>query len=285
MHTRRDLIVAAVANLCLASGARAAAPTMTTPDGYTPPSGSRGLLAKVRFDKAVRAGKKYSDRFDRWDGSPKGKKDPSVCRGMYEIPDGQGKSVLFWESKMGIDTDGASKAVREQDGSSDPKTSYHFKDGVGVNSEIVPYFVLPTVDDINLDPARKKFPNGPWEDSKDNFIEDFRVERGNLGVVILAGKMTGAIFVDEGPAMKIGEASLRTHELVRSPPHPWISDPADKKLNPNDGVDGGVLYVVFPGTKFDINRFGSSPSEQLAMTEEIRKEAQAAFDAFIKAQS
>jgi hypothetical protein len=118
---------------------------------------------------------------------------------------------------MAVDADGATtpKVLAKSSGSQQ-NTSLMFKDNKHpVNAEIVPYFVLPAFDD----PKRVK-PGRPWEGSRDRFAKDFGIALGALGVVIFADKITGAIFADEGPAMKIGEASIRTHELIRKPQRP-----------------------------------------------------------------
>jgi len=228
------------------------------------------LLTGVPFGAAERVGKNYSDRFDRWDAKEKKKKfsDPNMCRGLYRLSGG----VLFWESKMAVDADGATtKSVLESSSGSQVSTSYCFNDPkkTPVNAEIVPYFVVPTFDD----PKRVK-PGKPWEGSRDSFIDDFKLRHGNLGVVIFADKITGAIFADEGPAMKIGEASIRVHELIRKPGSPWKGDPK-KKILLDASEEKGVLYFVFPDTMLDIDTFG--PAKQAELAAAIHKAAMERF--------
>src|SRR4029077_3153691 len=110
----------------------------STPDRYTPPTLSQELLRGVPFTAAERVGKKYTDRFDRWDELEKKKKsrDPNMCRGLYRLPGG----VLFWESKMAVDADGATtKSVLDSSSGSQVKTSYCFNDKkrTPVNAEVV----------------------------------------------------------------------------------------------------------------------------------------------------
>jgi Fungal chitosanase of glycosyl hydrolase group 75 len=232
-------------------------PTLTTPDGYTPPPKSRELLAGVPFNLAERVGEKYTARFARWDKTKKGQDDPSLCRGLYRLPG----AVLFWESKMAVDADGATTpSVLKSSSGSQEQTSYFFGDKkkTPVNAEIVPYFVVPTFDDPKL-----KKPGKPFEGSRDRFVKDFGLEHGNLGVVIFGSKITGAIFADEGPAMKIGEASIRVHELIRKPGAPWKGDPA-KKILLDASEEKGVLYFVFPDTTFDIDTFGPTRQGEMA---------------------
>ena len=284
MTTRRSFLAGSSTLLAVTTTTAARAATHSKkPDGYSPPAGSQALLAKVRFDKATRVGQKYTTRFARWDEHVGDRHDPSNCRGIYEIPNGAKKRVLFWESKMAVDTDGA-KSIPGDTGSHQEQTSLLFKkDGAAIDALNVPYFVVPTRDRISDDPKhRKKFPNGPWEDSGDSFETDFDVKLGNLGVVIFGGNMTGALFADTGPAMKIGEASIRVHELVRGPKHPWKGNIPRQKLDPNDGASGKILYFIFRDTFFDINEFGSD--RQDTMADAIRAQGQKAFEEFLVAQ-
>lgn len=231
----------------------AAAPT--TPDGYAPPAKSRELVKGVPFNTAMRTGQKYTDRFNRWDQTPKGKVDPSLCPGIYKL----GNAVVFFEAKMAIDADGSpTPSVLASSGGANKHTSYEFPGNIGINAEIVPYFVVPAFDD----PTRAK-PGVPFEGSRDKFVTDFGMKHGNLGVVIFESKITGAIFADEGPAMKIGEASIKVHELIRKPPAPWKGDPANKVLK-DASEEKGVLYFIFTDTAFDINDFGVDKQQEMA---------------------
>ena len=76
--------------------------------------------------------------------------------------------------------------------------------------------------------------------------------------------------------MKIGEASIRVHELIRKPGAPWKGNPANKVLL-DASEEKGVLYFVFPDTQFDINTFKSN--DQKNMADAIQK---AAMDRFAK---
>jgi hypothetical protein len=242
--------------------------TLTTPDGYEPPARLRKLLDGVRFDRAQRVGLKYTERFTRWDVTKAGKTDPSLCKGLYKFQD----SVLFWESKMAVDADGSTTpSVLKSSSGSQVKTSYCFSDAARtpVNAEIVPYFVIPTFDD----PKRAR-PGKPFEGSRDRFTDDFGLKLGNLGVVLFGSKIAGAIFADEGPAMKIGEASIRVHELIRKAGSPWKGDPA-KKILLDASEERGVLYFVFSDTLFDIDTFGSKKQREMASA--IHEAAMARF--------
>jgi subtilisin family serine protease len=248
----------ALTETAAAIGAPAAAAglqsAMITPDGYVPPPASRGQLDGVPFDQAIRVGEKFSDRFHDWDQTPKGRIDPSRCKGLYRLPGG----VLFWESKMAIDADGSpTPSVLASSSGSSPHTSLMFSHTAGatnaINAEVVPYFVLP----------------------KGDFVDEFGIELGTLGIVIFEDRITGAIFADQGPRDKIGEASIRVHEIVRGAAAPWKGNPADKILR-DVSVEKGVLFCVFPNARFDIDAFG--PNRQQEMASAIHTAAMVEFN-------
>jgi len=229
------------------AGAAAAA---GTPDGYVVPPASRTVTAGVPFNKATRVGKEFTETFDSWDVTPKGSRDPSLCRGLYKLPDG----TLFWESKMAIDADGSPRqSVLDSSSGSSPNTSLRFASGSkSINSEVVPYFVLPLGD----------------------FTNQFGIGLGALGVVMLGNKWTGAIFADAGPSQKIGEASIKVHEQLVGPQRTWRDYPANTRVR-DASIERGVLYFVFPETHFDIDAFG--PNRQAEMANAIQAAATERF--------
>lgn len=253
---------------------------------YQPPERSLGAVAGVPFAKATRVGRTFAKRFDGWDAEERarmkkaedesrrtGKKvhvsiDENKCRGLYQFQDG----TLFWESKMALCTDGARRKEAGGDAAHRSDTSHRFSPSKeAVDAELVPYVVVPTYDDPEKAKTRRDFAG-----SKQSFVKDFRLEHGNLGVVMFEGRRAGVIFADEGPARKIGETSIRVHELIRKSPHPW-QDNERKKLE-DSGVDNGVLYFIFPGTKIDINQFGPALEAQRQLAKEIEKRALSEFD-------
>lgn len=230
------------------------ADAMTTPDGYRPPQASHAPLDGVPFDRAVRVGDTFTARFNAFDQTPKGKIDPSRCKGLYRLPG----DVLFWESKMAVDADGSpAPSVLHSSSGSNEHTSLTFAHSShgrnAVNAEIVPYVVLP----------------------KDDFIAELEIPLGVLAIVVFQNRIAGAIFADEGPVKKIGEASIRVHELVRPAPAPWKGDPANKVLR-DASVESGVCYFIFPHARFDINAFG--PDRQAEMAVSIHAAAMAEFN-------
>jgi hypothetical protein len=220
----------------------------------TIPVASRPLLKDIPIDRAVEVGQHLKARFDAWDQTPKGRNDPSLCKGLFRLPSG----ALFWQSKMAIDADGSPTAsVLASSSGSNPHTSLEFANPrKAINPEVVPYFVLP---------------QGEFDDA-------FHIALGTLGVVIYKGNITGAIYADAGPAQKIGEASIRVHELIVSPKSPWKGNPADKIIR-DVSIDKGVVYIVFPGLQFDITPYKPGTlAKQRDMAAAIHTAAMAAFE-------
>jgi hypothetical protein len=235
---------------------------------YSPPPASAALVKGVKFSTAHSVGKKYVDRFARWDAledeKDESKQDKNNCKGLLQFPD----NTLFWESKMALDTDGATNpVVIGGDKTHLQATSLKFADGKSIDAEFVPFFVVPTYDD----PESEK---PAFERSGDNFVKDFKLAHGTLGVVVFGGKRVGAIFADEGPPMKIGETSIRVHEALRKPPRPWAD--ANKTKLIDSGEERGVLYFVFVGQVFDIEAYGSGKLAEMAKA--IDQRACALFD-------
>jgi hypothetical protein len=113
-----------------------------------------------------------------------------------------------------------------------------------VNSETVPYFVLP-----GAEPMRN------------------RVTLGDFGVVFNGknGKHCFATYADVGPSKKLGEGSIALAKALginSSPRH--------------GGTDGGILYVVFPGSR---GAFGKKWSAK-ETTETIDEQAGKHFTAW-----
>lgn len=222
------------------------------------PDDSVKLVQGIDFSKAVSVGQKFVSKFaisDKGGDSDNhigdAHKDPSLCDQILKFPDG----TVFFSAKMAIDSDGSPRAGAMDD-TGDPHTSLRYVDGGSVNAEEVPYFVLPQLD---------KF-------TKDDFISELGLKLGDYGVVIHKNKIAGAFVADEGPFFKIGEASIRVHELLEPAPAPWKT--AAKKRIRDASVERDVLYFVFPRTR-DMD--GLTPSNAEA---EVMKRAMAFFEKF-----
>ncbi len=226
--------------------------------GFEVPSKSAPLLKGIDFDTAESVGANFVEKFataDKGSDSSRGIKDahrdPSLCRQILRFPDG----TIFFSAKMAIDSDGSPRAGAMDD-TGDPNTSQRYLDKkrTSINAEEVPYFVLPQFD---------KF-------AKEDFISDLGLKLGDYGVVIHNDKITGAFVADEGPFYKIGEASIRVHELLEPPPAPWKT--AAKKRIRDASVERDVLYFVFPRT---VDMEGLTPANA---EKEVTSRAMVFFD-------
>ena len=199
----------------------------TAPDGYQPPGQSAQALEGIAFDKTVRAPKAehYLAAFAAADQLPKYRRDPSNCKTLLQFPDG----TIYYDAKMAIDADGSPRAT-SIDSAGQVDTSHHFPNGEPFNAETIPYIVLPLSK------------NG------ETFTQDMGLALGDLAVVIYKNTIAPAIFADKGPVSRIGEGSIRLHELL--PVHsPW-SDASHNHVF-DSSVDGSVLVFVFPDSNID----------------------------------
>jgi hypothetical protein len=205
---------------------------------FKPPAASKKLLEGVPFDRAVDTLPEARPRFDDFDQTPAGKKDPNLCKALLKFPDG----TIFWSSKMAVDADGAASAPgrprgKELDpGSGTNQTSFRFADGKSLSSEAHHYVVIPLK---------------PGSDTE-SFHPD--IGKGDVAIVIYKDKITAAICGDMGPPKRIGEGSIRVHEDF----HPPAPDPC-KKRDVNEGfclrilnasIEEDVLFFVFPNSDF-----------------------------------
>jgi Fungal chitosanase of glycosyl hydrolase group 75 len=209
---------------------------------FKPPAASKRQLGGVPFERAVDFAVAAKKKFDAADRKP-GNRDPSRCRALLKFPDsGDQKGAVFWSSKMAIDADGPSagpgrlkgRELDPSDGQND--TTFHFSDGRGLPSEAVAYIVVP-----EREPGSK-------------YTFDPAVGIGDIAVVIFKDKIAAAICGDIGPSSKIGEASIRIHEVLQQQGCP---DPCTKRNDKgfcqrarNASVAQDVLYFVFPGSAF-----------------------------------
>lgn len=254
------------------------------PRPFEPPAASKALVRYVPFGNPDPKGDKYIRRFNRWDNREEQLKnekdwDKNYCYGIYSLPN----NVLFWSAKMALDTDGAiGPDIKRDDKSHQDSTSLQFKRSAShgknaeqsIDSRVVPYLVAPGLDVARDEKTGNIIEKEAYENSGDDFLRDFNLSLGMLGVVIFGDKITGALFADTGRPMKIGEASIRVHQLLRKAPRPW-KDASHERLK-DSGEDKGVLYFVFRDILFDINKYG--PTEQVRMETEIQSAARAAWN-------
>jgi hypothetical protein len=129
---------------------------------------------------------------------------------------------LYLDSELQLDTDGWPVGKGKGDKSWQPTTSVRYTDnGASLDANRVPYFVLP-------------LPKS-WANGRGIFLGDY-------AAVLYKGKVTYAVFGDEGPDDLIGEGSIR---LLRAL--------GEERLKPNGrilnaGAGPGIVTIVFPGS-------------------------------------
>jgi hypothetical protein len=215
---------------------------------YTPPPSSAVLVQGIPFESAKDIAQSCKRLFDAADQGPHNR-DLSRCKALLLLPDG----TVFWSSKMAIDADGPAADSGRLSGSRlDPPdgqddTSYHYPDnGLGLAAEVVPYIVLPG----------------------GTFGKDTGLELGDMAVVIFGDKMAAAVAGDIGPVKKIGEGSIRLHELLHPPaPDPCISRDANNNCQKvrNASIGEDVLFFVFPGSAFASGLDQSNVESEVSM--------------------
>ncbi|MDT4955577.1 MAG: hypothetical protein QOJ02_3715 [Acidobacteriota bacterium] len=168
-------------------------------NGYHPPTASLGRLGKIA--DALKTATKINHHFK------------VGGKAIFKLAGGE----LYYDSLLDLDTDGSIYA--KQDPTGDPDTSMHQPDGSPVDSNAVPYFVLPGK----------------------GFFQDFGINLGDVAAVIYKDKVEFAVFADTGPKIKLGEGSIALH---RSLGHETIKH--GKLLN--EAIDENVLTIVFPGS-------------------------------------
>jgi hypothetical protein len=226
--------------------------SLTTPDGYTVPAENCTLLGNIPFNTAKAVGVRYRRKFDAADAG-KASEDPSRCRALLRFDDG----TIFFDAKMAICTDGSPRG-NKIDKSGQTRTAHTLADKAAFDAESIPYIVLPM----------------PDKASGDSFLNDMGLKKGDLAAVVYGGKFCGAILAELGPVDKIGETSVRVHELLPVP-SPWKN--AAKSRITNVSVPHSVLYFVFPNTAAQTKKLTSANAAK-----EVCRLAEAKFKEFAK---
>ena len=129
---------------------------------------------------------------------------------------------LYFDSLLNLDTDGSSYC--SQDPTGQAETSIETDDGSPVDSNSVPFFVLP----------------------EHGFYQQFGIKLGDVAAVIYGDKIEFAVFADEYGCQdeeeQLGEGSIALH---RSLGHETIT-PNGKLIN--EAIDSDVITIVFPGS-------------------------------------
>jgi Fungal chitosanase of glycosyl hydrolase group 75 len=178
-------------------------PAVAKQEPYLPPVPSRPMLQPI-LEGAAPVRQRFTG-------------DTTTTAKIFKLRTGQ----VYIESDMDIDADGSPRALEIDPGPGQLETSLTYEDDRPVNSERVPYFVLPS-----------------------GFFQKFNIRLGDIGAVIYRGKVTYAVFADVGPSDLTGEGSLALHEALGH--NPWEDSSRSRILN--ESIPDGVVYVVFPGS-------------------------------------
>jgi hypothetical protein len=130
---------------------------------------------------------------------------------VLKLPGGQ----LYYDSHLDLDSDGSRFANQDPTGQS--QTSLHQPDGKSVDSDAVPYFVLP----------------------RTGLYQHFGIELGDVAALIYRDRVEFAVFADKGPKRKLGEGSIALH---RSLGH----DPIRNGRYHDEAIEDHVITIVFP---------------------------------------
>lgn len=161
--------------------------------------------------------------------------DPNRAKFILKYPDG----TIMFRSKLGVDADGS--PVSQSAGASaadQPQTSLKFDNPPrnSVNAEEFSFVVVPQ--------NRNSF--------KANFKTDSGIGLGDLAVVIKGSKCSFGFVADQGPAYRIGEASMKTHEDLGNPQCKNAGEHPCTKLKAGGngiGIGSDVTTIIFPGTR------------------------------------
>lgn len=140
-------------------------------------------------------------------------------RFLGTLSQAQGAALLAFNSALELDTDGFPGGVGDPD--QQVETSLRYANRASLDANRIPFFVLPL-------PAT-------WP-------VRFGIALGDYAAVLFRGKLSFAVFGDQGPPNKLGEGSL---QLLR--------ELGVERLRPNGhiinaGTNPGVLTIVFPGS-------------------------------------
>jgi hypothetical protein len=176
---------------------------------YMPSTANKAVLGKI------------IDMLDDTDGIDQAFDLPPAFLGM--LPN----KCFYLDSELQLDTDGWPDGRGKGDRSWQPTTSLRYADNTSLNANSVPYFVLP-------------LPKS-WANNRGIYLGDY-------AAVIYRGKVTYAVFGDEGPEHLIGEGSI---QLLRTL--------GEERLKPNgrienSGAGPGIVTIVFPGSGHPAHR-------------------------------
>lgn len=152
-----------------------------------------------------------------------------VSKGLYrsdqgrpaDIPVCGAKGAVYWKADMDIDCDGqvTARCNKKTDPWFHGDTAFHQSDGKPLNSQKLPYLVVPA-------------PSGIWDHTSSG------IRGGGVAAILHKDRVEYAVVGDTGPVGLIGEASYAAaHSLGIDP------DPS------RGGVPSGVTYILFKNSK------------------------------------
>ena len=201
-------------------------------------------LVNSRVGKTYRSLYKTCDSADTFNGALlprfngrrlKCSTDPNHVDFIRKFPDG----TIVFRSKMGVDADGSPVSQSPNASAADqPHTSLHYDTGTAdyVNAEDVSFVVVPQ--------SKASY--------RAAFKADSGIGLGDLAVVIKGGKCSFGLVADEGPAYRIGEASMKAHEDLGNPQCKVPGEYPCKRLKAGGngvGIAAGVTYIIFPNSR------------------------------------
>ncbi|MFC4465432.1 glycoside hydrolase family 75 protein [Streptomyces xiangluensis] len=152
-----------------------------------------------------------------------------ISDGRYSTDEGTSPSVpvcgkkgaVYWKADMDIACDGqvTARCNRDTDPWFRPETAFPQSDGRPLNSQTLPYVVVPG-------------PSGIWDHANSG------IKGGGVVAVIHNDQVQYAVVGDAGPTDIIGEASYATAEALGINP-----DPA------TGGTASGVTYILFRNSR------------------------------------
>ncbi len=143
--------------------------------GYQPPPASRGRLGRVAHE--LEHATRIHHRFHKG-----GKIVLTLDNG-----------ALYYDSLLDLDSDGS--RFFSEDGTGQQDTSLHMPNGKPVDSNAVPFFVLPG-----------------------GFYKPHGIRLGDVAAVIFGDWIEYAVFADVGPSSKLGEGSIALHRSLGHEP-------------------------------------------------------------------
>ncbi len=166
-------------------------------NSYQPPPASSARLQSIAGE--IERAQAVHQRFDHGGDT------------ILRLPGGQ----VYFEGPLELDTDGSSYYDQDPTGQND--TSLHDAHDRPLDSNRVPYFVLPCK----------------------GFCDKFGIHLGDVAAVIYGNHIEFAVYGDCGPSNKLGEGSIALHRALG---HETVHN---GKLR-NEGIDSGVITIVFP---------------------------------------